>query len=138
ELPRADDATSPVELVKNYLTVTAWANLNGDKSEELAQAQARARAYLAAQIAEGWKPGPLLNVGRARVGPSQTDENGRTRVTVVWTSLGRLNDVGTIEPDRQAARNLAFTVTAAGLGYRIADMPPAGLLRSDDGLDNFY
>ncbi len=37
--PRAaagsDDATNPIELVQNYLKVTAWANINGDKSEEL-------------------------------------------------------------------------------------------------------
>jgi Lipoprotein LpqB beta-propeller domain len=138
EPPRADDATSPIELVQNYLKVTAWANVNGDKSEELAQAQTRARAFLAAPIAEGWKPGSTLTVGRARFDSSQTDQQGRTSVTVVWTSLGKLNEFGAIEPDQLPSATLVFVVATNGVGYRIVELPKPDLLLSDEGLRAFY
>jgi hypothetical protein len=138
QLPRSDDATSPIELVQNYLKVAAWANVNGDKSEELSQAQSRARAYLVPRISDGWRPGQLVTVGRARVLQAGTDATGRTLVDVQWTSLGKLNDVGAIEPDQQPAQKLTFVVVAFGAGYRLDVAPPAGLLLSDEGLIDFY
>jgi len=139
QLPKADDASDPIKLVKNYLKVTAWANINGSKSGELGQAQARARAYLVPRISDGWKAGQLLIVGRAQGWQSRPETaTGRTFVDVQWTSLGRLNESGAIEPDQQTPQTLTFAVIAYGDGYRLDQVPGPGLLLSDEGLGGFY
>jgi hypothetical protein len=138
QLPTADDATSPIELVQNYLKVTAWANINGSKSE-LDQAQDRARAYLVPRISDGWKAGQVVTVGRARGWQSRPETaTGRTFVDLQWTSLGTLSEAGAIEPDQQPPQTLTFTVIAYGAGYRLDQVPGPGLLLSDEGLGRFY
>src|SRR5262249_20720715 len=62
----------------------------------------------------------------------------RTFVDVQWTPLGKLNDVGSIEPDQQAPQKVTFVVIAYGAGYRLDELPPSALLLSDDGLTGFY
>jgi hypothetical protein len=138
QLPPADEAKTPIDLVRNYLTVTAWANVNGGKSEELSQAQARARAYLVPRVSDSWKPGQLVTVGRASSLQSRPEATARTLVDVQWTSLGKLNEFGAIVPDQQPPQTLTFAVIAYGAGYRLDEVPGAGLLLSDDGLSGFY
>jgi hypothetical protein len=135
--PTPDTALNPVELVQNYLKVAAWANVGGDQ-ESLAQAQARARDYLYSGARAGWQPTQQLTVGRATMGQSRQDSRGYTLVDVLWTSLGKLNDVGAIEPDQATAKVVTFAVIALGTTYRLADPPPAGLMLSDAGLTEFY
>lgn len=142
QLPRVDDATTPIELVQDYLKVTAWANVNSSQSDELRQAQARARAYLEPRISNSWQPGQLVTVGRARILRARQDATpGRTLVDVQWTSLGKLSDLGAIEPDQQPPQLLTYVVVNFGNfgnAYRLGQVPVPGLLLSDDGLSDFY
>ncbi len=137
--PVPDAALNAVDLVQNYFKAAAWANIGGDKSESLAKAKARAREYLYSGISAGWQPTQQLTVGRAVTGQTRQDSRGYTLVDVLWTSLGKLTDLGAIEPDQAPPRVLTFAVIALGAIYRLADPPPLpGLVLSDAGLADFY
>jgi hypothetical protein len=136
--PVPDAALNPADLVQNYFKAAAWANIGGDQSA-LTKAQARAREYLYSGISAGWQPTPQLTVGRAVTGQTRQDSRGYTLVDVLWTSLGKLNDRGAIEPDQAPPKLLTFAVIALGATYRLADPPPLpGLVLSDTGLTDFY
>jgi sporulation and spore germination protein len=134
--PTADEATTPLELVENFLTAAA-----GNPST----AVDRVREYLRASDQDGWHPEEPVRVVRELDEPIITDDTGGYRVELTVQQIGILRANGSLDAVSGGETPYTFRVVSEGgpddqvagqrSRLRIAD-PPSILLLSDTALTN--
>lgn len=141
EPPIPSVASSPSDLVANYLMAAAGANYatGGATQDAMARAQERARAYLTSAAQSQWQPDKKsLMVVRAAIGAPTQSGGGVVDVSVGLTVVGEFNGVGAIEYSDNKINPFTFRVVNTGSGYLLETAPPPFLLLSDEGLKRFY
>jgi sporulation and spore germination protein len=134
--PTADEATTPLELVENFLTAAA-----GNPSTALD----RAREYVRNSDQDGWHPEEPVRVVRELDEPIVTDDTGGYRVELTVQQIGILRANGYLDAVSGEETPYTFRVVSeSGPGDQVAGQPsrlrianpPPVLLLADTALTN--